>query len=647
MFQCLSEFTKRFVVLFVVITVGITACAPNIDRLQRKENVEKLLAALDDDQIDLVRMDAARALGELGAEEAIDPLVRLLSEDDYPGVRSAAAYALGKIGSSSVIQPLINALEDSSSEVKNYAEKALAMCGEAVVDPMIELLGSEEDGSYQSAMDILCEIGDPAVPDLIESLSINDTIHNQRIMEALVKIGELSEVLIDHELSVDLLVDSLDDEARVEDIHSILLTIGEPTIDPLINALSDPNLRLPASEVLMDMEDMVLEPLFEAYEADPDKGEYLLLPLSLGMTSNDIDVRERVMAIFVDIGEAAVPVILDAVKNNNEIMIDAQKIKDFGEPAIPHFMMYLKDAEVTSTSPLFNLIKDALVAMSPSAVPAMVELLGDTDSDVRYKATIILGEMDDESVVEPLIEALEDNVPLVRKGAAFSLAEHQAIEALDPLINLLDDVEFVRDVAIDALHMLGLPAIEKLFEIYHSKDTQNKDVIENALLDLFKANQAAIEQVAAKACLTQGQWNTTEYDPNQSGPHPTVILQATGKLHSLTFDLDIDWLPYTPEQLELVVCLGQPEKKFVEKCNYYSLFTSQYMFSITRYQNEVRVYLRKSYNGKWLYKTTLTGSTPDACPNTADDSMSQIVGSAIDYSPLVSWISSLGIPFSK
>jgi HEAT repeat protein len=750
MFQCLSEFTKRFVVLFVVITVGITACAPNIDRLQRKGNVEKLLAALDDDQIDLVRMDAARALGELGAEEAIDPLITLLSEDEFEGVRSAAAYALGKIGGTSVIQPLMSALEDSSSYVRSSAKKGLAACGEEVVDPMIALLESEDEKLYQSAIAVLSDIGSPAVPELIELLSDDDDVLRQRVIEVLTGVDQAS---------IALMVDSLDDDVYKNYIYSILLVIGEPAVDPLINALSDPDLRTPAGDVLMDMGEMVIDPLLEAYEEDPDKTEFLSRPLSLGLTVDDIQTRERVMTIFKDIGEPAIPAILESIKNATKIIVNGQTIyvngiqngaygvsegilvdggscdesgpwegkivlcqftgldtlsnsmeskvrigdgigivyyylfptdiitfnedpkivsvavsqetgetllsnyldetifisnrntsiaqevlEEFGETAIPYLIEFLKDEEIRSTSS-FYLVSNELIALGSSAVPAVVEMLTDTDTQVRYIAADILGQIDDDRVVEPLIEALEDDDPVVRKQAAYSLAEQEALEAIEPIIGLLDENEDVRNAAIEALNTFGLPAVEHLLDIYHNKaNAFEKARVESALLDIFKANEDVIHRLAAKVCRGEAQTNTAEYDPNDE-THPTVILNADGNVY-WTYGLPVDWLPYLPEQLELVVCM-EDSAKLVEECEYYKQYTDEYLFSINRYQYETTVRLYQSYNGKWLYQTTLTGSIPKSCPDTAFGLTSYITGSQVDVSDLAAWLSTYGIPLGE
>lgn len=77
MLQNVLKFIQRHVILFLIIAITLTACAPNIERLQERGNVEKLIAALEYERNPEVRADAARALGEMQADEAREPLLTL------------------------------------------------------------------------------------------------------------------------------------------------------------------------------------------------------------------------------------------------------------------------------------------------------------------------------------------------------------------------------------------------------------------------------------------------------------------------------------------------------------------------------------------------------------------------------------------
>jgi hypothetical protein len=89
------------------------------------------------------RSAAARALGQLGDPRAIEPLISAL-RDEHQLVRSEAADALGRVGKDAVI-PLLSALEDENQEVRSSAADALAITGDArAVEPVIAIFGAEE-----------------------------------------------------------------------------------------------------------------------------------------------------------------------------------------------------------------------------------------------------------------------------------------------------------------------------------------------------------------------------------------------------------------------------------------------------------------------------------------------------------------------
>ena len=98
-----------------------------------KPAVETLIVALKNEN-PFVRRNAAEALGEIKDASAVKPLVDALKDDDLI-VRRNAAKALGKIKDSSAEEPLTSALKDESPAVRRNAAIALREMGkpEAVV----------------------------------------------------------------------------------------------------------------------------------------------------------------------------------------------------------------------------------------------------------------------------------------------------------------------------------------------------------------------------------------------------------------------------------------------------------------------------------------------------------------------------------
>ena len=130
-------------------------------------------------------------------------------------------------------------------------------------------------------------------------------------------------------------------------------------------------------------------------------------------------------------------------------------------------------------------------------IEIQIDLLQDTDWAVRREAVITLGEMGDERCVEPLVRALHDGDWQVREAAleALSLVGSPAVEplikqlrdwdvrkvvirtlgkikderVLEPLVAQLRSDEFKED-ATEALVDLGKPAIERLVAALKDKD---------------------------------------------------------------------------------------------------------------------------------------------------------------------------------
>lgn len=85
--------------------------------------IESLIQALKDKE-HVVRLGAARVLGEIGDARAVEPLIEVLKHKDKE-VRESAAEALGELGDLRAGKPLIQALEDKNKKVREAAKEAL------------------------------------------------------------------------------------------------------------------------------------------------------------------------------------------------------------------------------------------------------------------------------------------------------------------------------------------------------------------------------------------------------------------------------------------------------------------------------------------------------------------------------------------
>ena len=99
------------------------------------------------------RLNAVKALGEVGSEAAIPPLATLIEsgsakwkrDREEPEVRQLAVEALGKIGGTAVPE-LVKIVQNKGSSLRVDAIRALAVLGdEKVVEPLLDAL--QEQGS--------------------------------------------------------------------------------------------------------------------------------------------------------------------------------------------------------------------------------------------------------------------------------------------------------------------------------------------------------------------------------------------------------------------------------------------------------------------------------------------------------------------
>ena len=90
---------------------------PNIEKLEKKRDINGLVKALNYEKDEDIRGNAAYALGVIGDVQAVEPLILAL-KDEHPYVRAYAAQALGMIGDARSVKPLINTLTDYFSDVR-------------------------------------------------------------------------------------------------------------------------------------------------------------------------------------------------------------------------------------------------------------------------------------------------------------------------------------------------------------------------------------------------------------------------------------------------------------------------------------------------------------------------------------------------
>jgi hypothetical protein len=136
---------------------------PNVEQLKAKRDVSGLIKALTYQKSEQVRVDAAKALGELKDTHAVEPLIAATLKHPNPYVlnlntRKAAINALGEIGDARAVEPLITALQNLILR-DEAAESLRKIGGTRAVELLVAAL--EDDNNYvqEIAAETLGKIG--------------------------------------------------------------------------------------------------------------------------------------------------------------------------------------------------------------------------------------------------------------------------------------------------------------------------------------------------------------------------------------------------------------------------------------------------------------------------------------------------------
>jgi HEAT repeat protein len=110
-----------------------------------------------------------------------------------------------------------------------------------------------------------------------------------------------------------------------------------------------------------------------------------------------------------------------------------------------------------------DLVRDAIVQLGISAVPALIDALRDDDPRIRQAACTALGQIGNLAAVSELTKRLQDSVSDVRKAACTALGQIGDPSAVPALIACLNDW-FISGAAANALVQIGKPAVPALIE---------------------------------------------------------------------------------------------------------------------------------------------------------------------------------------
>ncbi len=440
---------------------------------------------------------------KLEDKQDIKGLIKILGTNNAEKIREAQD-ALIRIGEPSV-DLLITAIKDQNVKLRIHSPVVLGEIGDdRAVSPLITALRDANFTVRDNAALALGEIGDVRA---IQPLIIEYGFGMESAGGALQSIGEPV---------IEPLINALESEFQThrERYVDLLVQFGEPAIDPLIGALYGQSryVKESAALALVRIGGLAVGPLIEALDGE------------------EKDVRSSTINLLGRIGDERAIEPLIPFLREPELAADAVKALDLigwepeGESEAWYWVAkneFLIASELGSaaveplTDAMLGYTSDdliaALVQIGEPAVESLIPLLSDAEGlcfsatnvlvrigepavaplinsfkneDVRNMSSNVLLQIGEPAVL-PLIAALENEDTFIREQAAFTLGNIGDIRAVEPLIILLNDADaMVREKAARALGKIGDKlAVNALIAVL--KD-ENENVRSNAAYALGK-----------------------------------------------------------------------------------------------------------------------------------------------------------------
>ena len=231
---------------------------------------------------------------------------------------------------------------------------------------------------------------------------------------------------------------------RRQAAEALIVVADARAVEPLIGALPDPELVVPAAVALGKTADArAVEPLIGVL-ADPG-----------------IDARDCAVMSLGEIGDARAVEPLIGALADPEGKVRKSAARALGELGDARAVEPLISALADPDGEVRQYAAHALDKLGRSTAESLAVALQSEFPEDRSLAVGRLGELGDDRAVELLIGALEDEDPRVQKNAAVTLGKRGDRRAVEPLVDVLTahpgEESDLKAAAVEALGELGDP----------------------------------------------------------------------------------------------------------------------------------------------------------------------------------------------
>lgn len=459
-----------------------------------------IIIALDDSDVG-VRRETTATLGFLMKEEqtirktsverkrlAVAPLIRAL-EDEDPVVRQEAVKALGYSESYRACIPVTGLLGDTNKVVRMDAALSLGLLRDKrAVGSLIKVLkDNDEDASVraQSVISLKRLDSDIVIEPIINALKDEDEQIRQKAASVFVALFENEEGLVFKKgQAIKPLVEAMNDNVpmvRIEVIKALGLIKDTQVNSHLIKALSDNDdgVKQMAIKVLNSIGDKKALPYIEN-----------------AMQDKNYEIRkEAVIAVSTLSGSKSIPYLINMLKDSNA-EVRSQVIISLGsfrnKKTVEVLLGVIKNKDEDKQVRLNAISSLVKINMDPGV---FIDLLDDSNYEIRKEASRCLGVLKDKRAIEPLIKKVVDDNKEVRREAVLVLGGFKNNRAFDALVKVLlnkDEDDTVRSGAVQSLSHFGTrKALLHLLKVLKNRG-------DNVRLDVIKALGGFNDELAVK-----------------------------------------------------------------------------------------------------------------------------------------------------
>lgn len=397
--------------------------------------IASLVDALKNGRDRLSRVLSAQALGLMQDEGVLEPLVAVLETESNESVRMAAILALRNRGDRRAVPFLIEALSDSSKSVREVIENLL---------PELDPDWARSDAAAGAVSTLIDALRDSSPLTRLAAASALRVLASPRALDAL--IAALRDHHSEVRIHAAMALGAIGDRGAME---PLLTTLGDR--NDLVRMASAAALGLlgdaksvPAlAEALRDHEGHVVETALKSLADIGGKEAVEILVGQLvagglgGSSLSKVSARQAAQAL--DTADpswrespAAQAAAAELAAKAGEPRFDREQLDQFG----PGW----RTTQAVRTRAAENR-----------------ELLR-TGKGGTKEAIEILGQLGDEEAIDQLLECLQDSDFLTRQAAAKALGSIGGVKAAQGLVRALtDDTKYVRQVAARALWELKEP----------------------------------------------------------------------------------------------------------------------------------------------------------------------------------------------